>query len=46
MLVPIVEPYEVYNEKKEYLDGLAYLGYVHTAKFDHPYKINQPKVGN
>jgi hypothetical protein len=26
MLVPLAEPYEIYNENKLYFDGLAYLG--------------------
>jgi hypothetical protein len=26
MLVPLSEPYEIYNDNKLYLDGLAYLG--------------------
>lgn len=46
ILVPLVEPYAVYNNTKLYLDGLAFLGFVHTAKLDRPYEISQPKVGN
>ena len=26
MLVPLSEPYEIYNDNKLYFDGLAYLG--------------------
>lgn len=46
MLVPLVEPYAVYNGQKLYLDGLAFLGYIHLAKLERPYEIPQPKVGN
>lgn len=42
----MVEPYASYNGQKLYLDGLAFLGYVHTAKLERPYGINEPKVGN
>jgi hypothetical protein len=37
MLVPLVEPYTVYNGSKLYLDGLAFLGLIHTAKLERPY---------
>jgi len=46
MLVPLVEPYEIYNNVKQYFDGLAYLGFVHTAKLIKPYEIARPKIGN
>lgn len=46
LLVPLVEPYAVYNGLKLYLDGLAFMGYIHTAKLERPYQINQPKIGN
>lgn len=32
VVVPLVEPYDIYNGSKLYLDGLAFLGYVHTAR--------------
>lgn len=31
MVVPLVFPYDVYNQNKLYFDGLAYLGYIHAA---------------
>ena len=37
IIVPLVEPYATYNNSKLYLDGLAFLGFVHTAKLDRPY---------
>jgi hypothetical protein len=46
MISPLVEPYASYNGQKLYYDGLALLGYVHTAKLERPYEINEPKVGN
>lgn len=46
LIVPLVEPYEVYNGSKLYLDGLAFLGYVHTARLEKAYEIAKPKVGN
>ena len=46
MLVPLVEPYEVYNGNKLYFDGLAFLGYVHTAHLQRPYQMDKVKVGN
>lgn len=46
LLVPLVEPYAVYNGTKLYLDGLAFLGYIHTAKLERAYEISSPKVGN
>ena len=45
MVVPLVEPYEVYNGSKLYFDGLAFFGCVHTAKLSKPYEIVQPAVG-
>jgi ATP adenylyltransferase/5',5'''-P-1,P-4-tetraphosphate phosphorylase II len=45
MVVPLVDPYEVYNGMKLYLDGLAYLGCVHTAKLAKPYQIVHPTSG-
>jgi hypothetical protein len=39
IIVPLVEPYAVYNGTKIYLDGLAFLGYVHTARLERPYEI-------
>lgn len=44
MVVPLVEPYEVYNGCKLYLDGLAFLGCVHTAKLSKPYEIPKPTL--
>lgn len=46
MIVPLVEPYEIYDGLKLYFDGLAYLGYVHTAKVEKAYQIKIPKIGN
>ena len=46
MLVPLVEPYEVYNGNKLYFNGLAFLGYVHTAQLQRPYQMSQAEVGN
>lgn len=46
VIVPLVEPYDIYNGSKLYLDGLAFLGYVHTARLEKPYEISKPKVGN
>jgi hypothetical protein len=46
LLVPLAEPYAVYNGAKLYLDGLAFLGYIHTAKLEKAYEISSPKVGN
>ena len=45
MVVPLVEPYEIYNGSKLYLDGLAFMGCVHTAKLARPYEIVQPVAG-
>jgi hypothetical protein len=45
MISPLVEPYASYNGQKLYY-GLVLLGYVHTAKLERPYEINEPKVGN
>ena len=45
MIVPLVEPYEVYNGNKLYLDGLAFLGYVHTARLQKSYQMKKAKVG-
>ena len=42
MVVPLVDPYEIYNDMKLYLDGLAYLGCIHTAKLAKPYQITHP----
>jgi len=42
MVIPLVDPYEVYNGMKLYLDGLAYLGCIHTAKLAKPYQIVHP----
>ena len=42
MVVPLVDPYEVYNGMKLYIDGLAYLGCIHTAKLSKPYQIVHP----
>lgn len=42
IVVPLVEPYMVYDRHKIYPDGLAFLGYVHTPKLPHPYAIQQP----
>ncbi len=44
--MPLVEPYAVYGGAKLYLDGLAFLGYIHTAKLERPYAISAPKIGN
>jgi hypothetical protein len=46
ILVPLVQPYAVYGGAKLYLDGLAFLGYIHTAKLERPYAISAPKIGN
>jgi hypothetical protein len=46
MVVPLVDPYEIYGNTKLYFDGLAYLGYIHTAKVEKPYYIKTPKIGN
>lgn len=32
MIVPLVEPYQVYDQTNLYLDGLAFLGYVQVPK--------------
>jgi len=42
MIVPLSDPYKVYNQQKLYLDGLAYLGFVHTADVIDPYQIKKP----
>ena len=42
MVVPLVEPYDVYNGTKLYIDGLAFLGYILTAKVQKPYEIIHP----
>jgi len=42
LIVPLVEPYEIYNNTKLYLDGLAYLGVIHTALTQKAYSINIP----
>ncbi len=42
MIVPLSEPYKIYNGQKLYLDGLAYLGFVHTADVIESYEIKQP----
>jgi hypothetical protein len=44
MVVPLVEPYEIYNNCKLYLDGLAFLGCVHTAKLSKAYQIIHPTI--
>jgi hypothetical protein len=46
IIVPLVEPYEVYNGGKLYLDGLAFLGYIHTARLEQAYQIPVPSIGN
>ena len=53
LVVPIAETYEVYNETKLYLDGLAYLGnllfnlgFVQLAHLQKPYQLNQPKISS
>ena len=43
--MPLVAPYALYGGSKLYLDGLAFLGYVHTAKLERPYEISAPKIG-
>lgn len=44
MIVPLVEPYEIYNNSKLYLDGLAYLGLIHTALTQKAYSITMPSA--
>ena len=46
MIVPLVEPYALYNGQKLYHDGLAFLGYVHTPKLPLPYQLSTPNIGN
>lgn len=48
LIVPLSEPYEIYNENKLYFDGLAYLGnskyylgFIHTADVIKPYQLNK-----
>lgn len=44
MLVPIVQPYLLYDSHKIYFDGLAYMGLVHTPKLAQPYTITHPSL--
>lgn len=41
LIVALTEPYRVYGENLLYFDGLAYLGYVQTAKVIEGYKLNE-----
>lgn len=47
MLIPLIDSYQTYNAQRLYLDGLAYIGLVHTAKTASPFKVvktAEPKV--
>lgn len=47
MLIPLIDSYQTYNSQRLYLDGLAYIGVVHTARTASPYKVvktAEPKV--
>lgn len=39
LVVALAEPYRVYGQNSLYFDGLAYLGYVQTAKVAEGYKL-------
>ena len=44
MIVPLVEPYALYNGQKLYHDGLAFLGYLQIAKVVDAYKIKSDAI--
>lgn len=44
MIAPLIDHYEIYNEEKLYLDGLALIGVVHIPKLNSPFMIQKREL--